>query len=243
MVSPNWKARRGHGRAVAPTCHHVAGRAVDEDDHNSIANARCRWQASRLVVADELTGCVVVSGMPGAGKSTVSALAARSLPRAAQVKGDDLNQMIMSGAVWFMGEPRDEARRQYELCKRNMCALANNFVDFGFTVFMDTVVQDRAMLEFLLALMSPRPVRLVTLAPGVDVCGQRNAARHPDERFAFDRYRELDADMRSELAGVGWWFDTSALTPAATAGQLVREAARRAPPMRGRWDAGLAHIE
>jgi hypothetical protein len=29
-----------------------------------------------------------------------------------------------------------------------MCALANNFVDFGFTVFLDTVLVDRAELDF-----------------------------------------------------------------------------------------------
>ena len=96
----------------------------------------------------DLSGCVIVSGMPGAGKSTVTAHAAQLLPRAAQVKGDDVNQMILSGRVWFMGTPKDEALRQYELCKRNMCALANNFVDFGFTVFMDTVVQDRATRRY-----------------------------------------------------------------------------------------------
>jgi hypothetical protein len=38
-----------------------------------------------------------------------------------------------------MGQPADEAARQDELCNRNMCSLANNFVDFGFTVLMDTV--------------------------------------------------------------------------------------------------------
>ena len=58
-----------------------------------------------------LTGCVIVSGMPGAGKSTVTALAARRLPRAAQVRGDDVNQMILSGRVGFLGEPADEADR------------------------------------------------------------------------------------------------------------------------------------
>ncbi len=41
-----------------------------------------------------------------------------------------------------------------------MCALANNFIDFGFTVLMDTVLADRSELDFFLALMSPRPVRL-----------------------------------------------------------------------------------
>jgi predicted kinase len=175
--------------------------------------------------------------MPGAGKSTVSALAAHLMPRAAQIKGDDVNQMILSGGVWFMGKPRDEALRQYELCKRNMCALANNFVDFGFTVFMDTVVQDAAMLDLLLALLSPRQARLVVLAPGVDVCKYRNATRDPVERFAFEGYNQLEADMRRDLGDVGWWFDTSALTAEETAEQLVREAANRAAPLLGGWNS------
>ncbi len=180
------------------------------------------------MTSGELLGCVIVSGMPGAGKSTVTALAARLLPRAAQVRGDDVNQMILSGRVGFMGEPADEALRQDELCNRNMCSLANNLVDFGFTVLMDTVVADRAELDFLVGLLAPRPVRLVTLAPGVEVCQQRNATRDPDERFEFDGYHRLEAEMRRDLGDVGWWFDTSALTPAETAEQLVRQAADRA---------------
>jgi predicted kinase len=203
---------------------------------NPVAAQLVRWEASRSMTAVDLSGCVIVSGMPGAGKSTVGAQGARALPRAALVKGDDVNLMIRSGAVWFMGEPRDEARRQYELCKRNMCALANNFVDYGFTVFMDTVVQDRAMLDLLLALMLPRPVRLVVLAPGIDVCRSRNEMRPPIEQFAFDGYHELDADMKRDLGDVAWWFDTSALTAEATAAQLVAEAVERAPLLRGGWN-------
>jgi chloramphenicol 3-O-phosphotransferase len=110
-----------------------------------------------------------------------------------------------------------------------MCSLAANFVDFGFTVLMDTVVADRAELDFLLDLVAPRPVRLVTLAPGVRVCRRRNAARDPDERFAFDGYDRLEGDMRRELGDVGWWFDTSELTPEETARRFVREAAHHAP--------------
>jgi predicted kinase len=193
------------------------------------------------VSAEELSGCVIVSGMPGAGKSTVTALAARLLPKAAQVKGDDVNRMIVSGAVWFMGEPREEALEQLELCKRNMCALAGNFVDFGFVALMDTVVQDRAMLDLLLALTAPRTVRLVILAPGIEVCEQRNAMRAPHEQFAFAGYEQLDADMR-RLGDVAWWFDTSALTPEETAAQLVRDVAVRAAPLRGSWDVRVSEM-
>jgi hypothetical protein len=176
----------------------------------------------------EFRGCVVVSGMPGAGKSTVCELAARLLPRAALVKGDDVNIMVRSGAVRFGGEPHDEAVRQSELCKLNMCALANNFVDYDFTVFMDTVVGDRTTLEMLVSLLAPRPVRLVVLAPGTEVCRYRNTTRPTYEQFAFDGYEQLDAAMKRDIGDDAWWFDTSTLTPAQTADQLVREAGERA---------------
>ena len=194
------------------------------------------------MTAGELSGCVIVSGMPGAGKSTVTALAADFLPRGAQVRGDDVNQMIRSGRVWFMGKPKEEALRQDELCNRNMCSLANNFVDFGFTVFVDTVVADRAELDFLLTLLSPRPARLVTLAPGVEVCEHRNATRDADEWFEFKDCQRLEADMRRELGDLGWWFDTSALTPAETAEQLALEAAARAAPLQGGWHTRLERL-
>jgi energy-coupling factor transporter ATP-binding protein EcfA2 len=179
------------------------------------------------MTAGELNGCVIVTGMPGAGKSTITTLAARLLPRAAQVSGDGVNMMVLSGRVGFQGEPAAEARRQGELCKRNISSLANNFVDFDFTALMDTVVANRAELDFLLGLLAPRPVRLVILAPGVEACQYRNAHRDPEDQFEFHGYHDLEADMRRDLSHLGWWFDTSALTPAETAERLVREAAAR----------------
>jgi predicted kinase len=180
-----------------------------------------------IVTVDGLSGCVIVTGMPGAGKSTVSTLAARLLPRAARVKGDDVTYMILSGRVRFDGTPADEAVRQGDLCNRNMCALANNFVDFGFTVFMDTVVADRRKLDDLLRLLAPRPARLVVLAPGIAACRHRNATREPDERWEFDGYERLEARMRQDIAEFGWWFDTASLTPQETAARLVGEAGSR----------------
>ena len=185
---------------------------------------------------------MIVTGMPAAGKSTVTALAARLLPRAARVKGDDVNEMICSGRVSFIGKPKDEALRQDELCNRNLCALANNFIDFGFTVLMDTVVADRAELDFLHALLSPRPVRIVTLAPGIEACRYRNATRDADERFEFSGYRQLEREMKRDLGDVGWWFDTADLSPDETAERLVREAAERATPLQGGWNAHLSHL-
>lgn len=180
--------------------------------------------------------------MPGAGKTTVTSLAARLMPRAAQVGGDDVNAMIRSGFVWFMGEPTEEALRHDELCNRNMCSLANNFIDFGFTVLMDTVLADRSELDFFIALLSPRPVRLLVLDPGIEVCKARNAGRAPQEQFEFDGYERLEADMKREFGDIGWWLDTSTLTADETAQELVAQLASRTTAVLPGWNTWLRKL-
>lgn len=173
-------------------------------------------------------GVLLITGMPGAGKSTVSRLAAQRLSRAARVDGDTISEMVLSGRVKFFEEPADEAARQVELTHRNLCSLAANFFDAGFTPLIDWVISRRAELDRFVELLAPRQVLLVVLAPGIDVCRHRNMVRDPEDRFNFDGYSELDAQMRNELGVSGWWFDTSDLSQDETADLLISEAAWRA---------------
>jgi chloramphenicol 3-O-phosphotransferase len=158
------------------------------------------------------------------------------------VGGDTVSMMIRSGSVGFMGAPTSEALRQDELCNRNVCALANNFVDFGFTVFLDMVLVDRAELDFFIALMSPRPVRLVILAPGIEVCKHRNANRPPQERFDFDGYERLQDEMTNEFSDVGWWLDTSEQTARETADVVVARVENDAAVIDPAWNGWLRRL-
>lgn len=172
--------------------------------------------------------CIIITGAPGAGKSTVSLLVAQALERSALLSGDQINRLVVSGHVWALGAPAEEAARQVQLCNRNLCDLAGNFADAGFTPVIDWIVPDRAQLDFFLETLAPRRVLLIVLTPTSDVCRQRNAIRDRDDQFFFDGYESLRASMRDGFGTVGWWFDTSDLTPEQTARQIIVDALSRA---------------
>lgn len=173
--------------------------------------------------ADEVAW--IVTGMPGAGKSTVSPLVAAALPRAVRIRADDLNAMIVSGAVWPLGRPADEAERQVELCYRNLGALARNFTASGFTTIVDCVLPDGDHLDRLLRQLPQQRARLVVLAPGEAACRDRNAARGTDEQFDFDSYSQLDATMRAGFGDQGQWIDSADLIGEQTVRTILQQVA------------------
>lgn len=174
-------------------------------------------------------GCLIITGVPAAGKSTVSRIVAQRLARAALLHGDSVNRLIVSGRVWALGEPSDEAASQVQLCNRNLCSLAANFADSGFTPVIDTVIPDRDQLDSFVSALSPRPVRLVVLAPSIEVCRYRNTVRPEREQFFFDDYEALSRNMTDAFGGLGWWLDTSAFTAEETAELILENALVRDP--------------
>lgn len=135
---------------------------------------------------------------------------------------------MASGYVWPLGEPADEAARQVRLLHTNLCALAANFADAGFTPVIDLVVPDGEQLASYRAALASYRLLLVVLDPGTDVCRHRNDIRPPEAQFFFDGYDELRASMRRGFGDLGWWFDTSGLDAAQTAQRVLDESAVRA---------------
>jgi len=171
--------------------------------------------------------CLLVIGAPGAGKSTVTRLVGAALSRAALLEGDVISRLVVSGRVWALGEPADEAHRQTRLTNDNIVGLAASFADAGFTPVIDWVVPDRAQLDLYVHGLGDRGLALVVLDPGGEECRRRNAMRDPQEQFDFGGQEALVATMRREFGEVGWWFDTSALTPEETAEQVLTHAYAR----------------
>ncbi|MGK5638550.1 AAA family ATPase [Streptomyces sp. URMC 126] len=151
----------------------------------------------------------LVVGIPGSGKSSVSAALARRFPLGAHIEGDQLQELIVSGGRLPTPEPDAEADRQLLLRARNASVLARSFHAGGVVPVIDDVVVRRAHLDYYLERLEGLPLHLVVLAPTAEVVARRVAER---DKVLADDWSFLDEAMRAELGGLGTWFDSSEMT-------------------------------
>ena len=152
----------------------------------------------------------IITGIPGAGKTTIARALADRLERAAHIEADSLQRMVVSGRRWPDEEPHDEAMRQLDLRARNAAMLAANFLDAGIFPMIDDIVVGPRRLAVYREGLGDRPLQLVVLAPPLKVALERDRGR-PDKKVG-DRWAHLDAEMRKGLAGEGLWLDTANLS-------------------------------
>ena len=160
-----------------------------------------------------MDGVIIISGVPGAGKSTIAPLLAGEFERAAHIEADALQHMIVSGGRWPGQEPVDEGYRQLRLRGRHACLLADSFRAAGFVPVIDDIVIGSRIDDFVSDLES-RPVHLVLLLPDLETLRRRNRERAKVD--AFHESEALDSVAREEHGGRGLRLDTSGHTPAET---------------------------
>jgi adenylate kinase family enzyme len=166
---------------------------------------------------------LVISGIPGAGKSTISSLIARRLSRSVHIEAEVLHRFIVEGSVWPDGEPHEEAMRQLRLRGRNVALLADSFFEAGFTPVIDDVVIGTRLAELRSDLRN-RPLLFVLLLPRLDVVRERNRQR--PNKDVFEVWRHLDAVARAETPRIGLRLDTSDQTAEESAEEILRRAWR-----------------
>ena len=166
-----------------------------------------------------LDGVFLISGVPGAGKTTVARLLVEQFSLAAHIEADEIQNLIVSGGLHPQEAPEAEAARQYRLRTTNVSLLADNFAGSGILPVIDDTVVEHQRLDDYLGDLRTRPLRLVMLAPSLEVALARDAAR-PGKTVGHI-WGHLDAIMRREMTGLGLWLDTSSQSPATTVASIV----------------------
>jgi predicted kinase len=166
---------------------------------------------------------ILITGIPGAGKTTVARALAARFPRGVHIEGDALQNMIVSGKVWpEPPAPSGEAAEQLALRYRNGALLARSFFEAGFHVVLDDIVIG-PWLDIHREAFAGLPWHVIVLAPDIEAVKTRNAGRDKD---VFETWGYLDTALRAAMQDLGLWIDSTTQT----VDETVDEILSRIPP-------------
>lgn len=165
---------------------------------------------------------LLVTGVPGAGKSSVCRALATRFDRAAHIETDLITDLVLSGREYpaAAGQPRnDEGERQLLLRERNTCVLARSLHAGGVVPVIDDVITVVPRVQRYRARLAGLPFVFVVLAPHFDVVMERDRLR--DKQWAWT-FRHLDPELRRTFVGEGMWVDSSIQTLDETVDEVMR---------------------
>jgi len=183
---------------------------------------------ARKLAGREHAAAYLLSGMPGAGKSTVARLLALHFDRSAHLDIDMVYHHFTVAGLVPPAEPASEAGGQALLAAVNAAGMARNYVAAGFVCVLEGAITRRSHVLACQQAVAPHPLHLVVLAPAAEVSEERDARRSGKHVAA--HFRHLRPVLDSELAGLGLWIDNSNQSPLGTAQMILAHRAQAVLP-------------
>ena len=162
---------------------------------------------------------IMLTGAMAAGKSTVANLLAERLPQSVHVRGDMFRRMVVNGRADMGPDASLEALAQLRLRYDLAAYTADRYAAAGFAVVLQDVVIGPELADFVDRLATPDRY-LVVLAPSVAALERREQERAKSGYTGFSP-ADLDRVLREDTPRLGYWLDSSDLTPTATVDAIL----------------------
>jgi predicted kinase len=173
----------------------------------------------------EHAAAYLISGVPGAGKSTAARLLALHFDRAAHI---DIDMVFHHFTVTGREDPAaatGEAAQQADLAAVNAASMARNYVAAGYVCVIEGAIAARRQVRACQDALAPYPLHLIVLAPPAGVSDQRDADR--SGKHVAGHFRHLGPLLDAELAGLGLWIDNGGQAPLDTVREILAHGASR----------------
>ena len=121
-----------------------------------------------------MNNIILITGMAGAGKSTVGRQVARHFPKCLFIQVDELREKMVKGyAIPQEGVFTDEVMRQFQMARSTAIYMARLYADHGVDVVIDDVCVPSNFVEQYAALFEIPQVHRVLLYPKESVVIER----------------------------------------------------------------------
>jgi predicted kinase len=171
---------------------------------------------------------ILIAGSPASGKSTVAKLLAMRAKKGVHIPVDSLRDMVLGGLVQPGPDWSAALVEQVRIARANAMAVAINYANADFKVFIDDFWDPQSLLSEYEALASRPDLLRIILHPSKATAISRNAHRFASDatmRAAIDQgVHAVYADYETRLpwfAEHGWMLlDNTQETPDATARRI-----------------------
>lgn len=162
----------------------------------------------------------LITGIMGAGKSTVAQALAEQLPKSVHLRGDVFRRMIVRGRAKMTATLSPEAARQLRLRYQLAASAARGYLEAGFSVVVQDIIVGESLTQVIEALPAA-PLYVVILCPNAQVAAARDAGRSKTGYSEAFSAAMFDRIFRRETPRLGLWLDSSALSVEATVDTIL----------------------
>jgi len=163
---------------------------------------------------------VILTGPPGAGKSTINEILAKKIKNSAIVSSDTLRDLVKNGHA-KRGDKDWE--NQLSLGLKNTVLLTKSFYENGFNVFLDDIICNREKFDSYYNPLKKYNPKIFLLLPNKEIVSKRDLERGEwamKERaiYLHDKFSEFIKEEKKFFI-----IDSSDHTPEETAKIIMKE--------------------